>query len=165
MRRRTAPLLTCLLAAPALALAPVADPHVGDTVSLTGSEPGERLDVTVTKVVDPAPTNPDDFQPDAGNHYVAVQFRLKNTGTAVYHDSPSNGATVIDKAGQRFDSTLGDSAAGPAFPASVNVGPGKTALGFITFEVSDGSRIVTVQFAMNSGFADDVGEWTVPKPS
>ncbi|MFC8344161.1 DUF4352 domain-containing protein [Streptomyces sp. NPDC057280] len=165
MRRRTAPLLTCLLAAPALALAPVADPRVGDTVSLTGTERGERLDVTVTKVVDPAPTDPDGFQPDAGNHYVAVQFRLKNTGTAVYKDSPSNGATVIDKAGQRFDSTLGSSAAGPAFPGSITVGPGKTALGFITFEVPDGSRIVTVQFAMDSGFADDVGEWAVPKPS
>nr|WP_211283923.1 hypothetical protein [Streptomyces antibioticus] len=92
-----------------------------------------------------APTDPDDFQPDARRHYVAVPFRLKNTGTAVYKDSPSNGATVIDK--------------------SITVGPGKTALGFITFEVSDGSRIVTVQFAMDSGFADDVGEWAVPKAS
>ncbi|MGW3287272.1 DUF4352 domain-containing protein [Streptomyces sp. NPDC001002] len=160
MRGRTAPLLTCLLAVPALALAPVAEPKVGDKVSLSGTNSGEMLDVTVSKVVDPA--RPGDFTPSAGQHYVSVQFRLKNTGTAVYKDSPSNGATVIDKAGQRFTSTVANTTAGPEFPGSVTIRPGKSALGFITFEVADGSRVVSVQFAMNSGFSDDVGEWTVP---
>ncbi|MGW1209725.1 DUF4352 domain-containing protein [Streptomyces sp. NPDC002499] len=161
MRSRTAPLLTCLLAVPALALAPGADPGVGDTLSLSGTDSGETLDVTVRKVVDPA-RPADYFKSSAGQHYVSVQFRLKNTGTAVYKDSPSNGATVIDKAGQRFTATIANTAAGPEFPGSVTIRPGKSALGFITFEVADGSRVVTVQFAMNSGFSDDVGEWTVP---
>jgi hypothetical protein len=37
---------------------------------------------------------------------VAVQFRLKNTGTSAYDDSPSNGVTVIDKDGQRFSESF-----------------------------------------------------------
>ncbi|MFJ4786719.1 DUF4352 domain-containing protein [Streptomyces sp. NPDC088794] len=130
-------------------------------MSLSGTDSGETLDVTVRKVVDPA-RPADYFKPSAGQHYVSVQFRLKNTGTAVYKDSPSNGATVIDKAGQRFTATIANTTAGPEFPGSVTIRPGKSALGFITFEVADGSRVVTVQFAMNSGFSDDVGEWTVP---
>lgn len=163
MRRRTAPLLTCLLAVPALALAPLGttDSKVGDTLHLKGFKSGETLDVTVTKVVEPAHAKDSFLRPSAGDHLVAVRFRLKNTGTAVYDDSPSNGATVIDKDGQRFSSSLNDSTAGPSFPGSVTISPGKAALGFITFEVPNTSRVVTVQFAMESGFSDDVGEWQV----
>ena len=164
MRRRTAPLLTCLLAVPALALAPLGstDTKVGDTLHLTGFKSGEALDVTVTKVVEPAHPKDSFFKPSAGDHLVAVQFRLKNTGTSAYDDSPSNGATVIDKDGQRFSESFNDSTAGPSFPGSVNISPGKAALGFVTFEVPNTARVVTVQFSMDSGFSDDVGEWQVP---
>ncbi len=163
MLRRTAPLLTCLLAVPALALAPLGttDTKVGDTLQLTGLDSGEALDVTVTKVVEPAHPKDSYLKPSAGDHLVAVQFRLKNTGTTVYDDSPSNGATVIDKNGQRFSDSFNDSTAGPSFPGSITISPGKAALGFITFEVPNTSRVVTVQFAMDSGFSDDVGEWQV----
>jgi hypothetical protein len=161
MLRRTAPLLTCLLAVPALALAPMSDSKVGDTLGLTGTNSDEMLDVTVVKVVDPAHAGPYDH-PSPGDRFVSVQFKLKNTGTAVYNDSPSNGATVIDKDGQRFSASLNNSTAGPSFPGSITIRPGKTALGFITFEVPKASRVATVQFAMDSGFSDDVGEWQVP---
>ncbi|MFG2785522.1 DUF4352 domain-containing protein [Streptomyces prunicolor] len=161
MLRRTAPLLTCLLAVPALALAPLSDSKVGDTLGLTGTNSGEKLDVTVVKVVDPAGARQYE-NPSAGDRFVSVQFKLKNTGTAVYNDSPSNGATVIDKDGQRFSASLNNSTAGPSFPGSITIRPGKTALGFITFEVPKASRVATVQFAMDSGFSDDVGEWQVP---
>ncbi|MGI5458624.1 hypothetical protein ACQEWB_36740 [Streptomyces sp. CA-249302] len=87
---------------------------------------------------------------------------LTLTGTGVHNDSPSNGATVIDKAGQRFSVTVENTTAGPGFPGTVAISPGRTALGFITFAVANGSRVVTVQFAMDSGFSDDVGEWAVP---
>ena len=117
--------------------------------------------MTVVKVVDPARAGQYET-PSAGKRFVAVQSRLKNTGTAAYKDSPSNGATVIDKDGQRFSESFNDSTAGPSFPASVTISPGKTALGFITFEVPRASRIVGVQFAMDSGFSDDVGEWQIP---
>ncbi|OPG06863.1 hypothetical protein B1R27_15725 [Streptomyces sp. GKU 895] len=166
MRRRTAPLLTCLLAAPALALAPVADPRVGDTVSLTGFRDGEKLDVTVTKVVDPAPAENSLFGPGEGKHLAAVQFRMKNTGTVTYTDAPALGAAVVDQKDQRFDASLiQTTTAGAELPGSVTIRPGATAVGFLTFEVTDGSRVVAVQYKMDSGFADDVGEWAVPKPS
>nr|WSY51151.1 DUF4352 domain-containing protein [Streptomyces sp. NBC_00886] len=134
---------------------------MGDTLSLTGINSGEKLDVTVVKVVDPAGAGQYD-RPSQGNRFVAVQFKLKNTGTALYKDSPSNGATVVDKEGQRFSASFNDSTAGPSFPGSITISTGKTALGFITFEVPTASRIVAVQSAMNSGFSNDVGEWEVP---
>ncbi|PNG21753.1 hypothetical protein C1J00_12990 [Streptomyces cahuitamycinicus] len=135
---------------------------MGDSLDLTGLEDGESLAVTVVKVVDPARAENDFSTPDAGKRFVAVQFRLKNTGTAAYSDSPSNGARLVDAQGQSFDPTYEDTAAGPGFPGSVTAAPGDSVLGFITFEVPVGSRIAKVQFTMSSGFAGDTGQWEVP---
>ncbi|GAA1895428.1 hypothetical protein GCM10009837_16750 [Streptomyces durmitorensis] len=141
------------------------EPGVGTTLSLTGIGSGERLDVTVVKVVDPARTANEFLVPDAGNRYVAVQFRLKNTGDDPYKDSPSNGAALVDADGQHFDAALiAETTAGPSFPGALSISPGDTALGFITFELPTSARPVQLQFSMNSGFSDDVGEWSLVSP-
>ncbi|MDX2388934.1 MULTISPECIES: DUF4352 domain-containing protein [unclassified Streptomyces] len=141
---------------------PVASAAVGATLDLRGLTDGEGLAVTLVKVVDPARTGNPYSAPDAGSRLVAVQFRLKNTGTAVYQDSPSNGAKVVDERGQQFGSAYQDTTAGPGFPGSITVAPGDTGLGFITFEVPKASRVTKVQFAMNSGFSPNTGQWRVP---
>lgn len=152
--------VAALASPPAAAVAAEPEARVGDTIELAGMSDGEKMAVTVVQVVDPAPAG-EFFEPSQGNRYVAVQFQLENTGTAAYDDSPSNGAVVIDTAGQSFNSTIGDTTAGPSFPGSVTIGPGDTGLGFITFEVPHGSQVSKVQFALNSGFADETGEWQV----
>ncbi|MEU6356467.1 hypothetical protein ABZ896_45370 [Streptomyces sp. NPDC047072] len=69
---------------------------------------------------------------------------------------------MIDQDDQRFSASLFETTtAGPEFPGSVTIRPGSSARGYLTFEVPDGSRVVAVQFSMDSGFSDDVGEWTV----
>lgn len=135
---------------------------LGTTVTLTGQRSGEKVDVTALKVVDPAASAEEFFAPDPGTRYVSVQFRLKNTGTVPYKDSPVNGATIVDSEGQQFDAdVVAKTTAGPRLPVSLTITPGNTALGYLTFELPDRSRPVTVQFALNSGFADDVGEWKI----
>lgn len=164
MRRRTAPLSICLLAVPALTLAPGAEGEVGDTLSLEGFHGGEELDVTVTKVVDPARAENSFLGASAGHHLVAVQFRMKNTGSETYQDAPWYGAAVIDQNDQRFEgSPLQPTTAGAELPIDLRVRPGDTAVGYVTFEVEDGSRTVAVQYTMSHGLSDDVGEWKVPK--
>ncbi|MCY0933870.1 DUF4352 domain-containing protein [Streptomyces sp. H34-S4] len=134
---------------------------VGDTLDLTGLKNGEALAVTVVKVVDPARADNEFSTPDAGKRFVAVQFRLKNTGRVIYSDSPANGARLVDTQGQQFGTAYEDTTAGPGFPGSVIIAPGDTGLGFITFEVPNSSRIFKVQFAMNSGFSGNTGQWEV----
>lgn len=151
---------------PAAATPAPPEPGIGATLSLEGNTRGERLDVTVLKAVDPARTTNQIFAPEPGNRFVAVQFQLRNTGEAPYEDSPVNGAVLVDADGQRFDAALfAKTSAGPAFPASVSISPGDTARGFITFELPDAAKPVPVQSAMNSGFSDDVGEWTLVAPA
>jgi hypothetical protein len=128
---------------------------------LKGNSDGEEIAVTVVKAVDQAKPKDSYMGPSQGNKFYAVQFRLNNTGTAAYGDSPSNGAKAIDTQGQQFDATFGDTAAGPSLPSDTNIAPKSSALGYITFEVPKTSKIVKVQFGLNSGFADQTGESTV----
>lgn len=90
-----------------------------------------------------------------------MQFELTNTGTAVYSDSPSNGTQVADSDGQRFGPTFADVTAGPSMTSDAQVPPGEKALGYIVFEVPKASKIVTVQFTMNSGYADQTAQWKI----
>lgn len=132
--------------------------QVGDTIALTGTEDGSKLDVTVVKVADPAKPADEFFAPETGNRWIGVQFQLVNTGTVAYGDSPSNGAQIADAQGQQFTSTFADISAGPSM-TSVNLKPGAKALGWIVFELPKASKADIVQFGMDSGFAEQTGEW------
>ncbi|MCX5522210.1 DUF4352 domain-containing protein [Streptomyces bobili] len=134
---------------------------VGDTLTLKGMEDGEQLDVTL-KAWLPTAKGSDEFNvPSDGKRWAAGQFELVNTGSKVYADSPQNGAQVADSAGQRFSSYFGEIAAGPQMASDLNLPKGEKALGWILFEVPKGSKIASVQFAMNSGFSDQTGQWTI----
>ncbi|GJF32964.1 hypothetical protein KNE206_56640 [Kitasatospora sp. NE20-6] len=139
-----------------------AQARVGDTLELAGREPGSVMAVTVTAVADPAEAADGFSAPEAGERLVAVQFRLHNTGTATYADSPYNSAAVIDEQGQGFGAAITTrTTAGPAFPGAVHVAPGDTALGYIAFEVPAAARLARVQFTPDSGFADRTGRWAL----
>ncbi|MEU0199619.1 MULTISPECIES: DUF4352 domain-containing protein [unclassified Streptomyces] len=131
----------------------------GDTLDLKGMENGSKLDVTVVKVVDNAKSSDDFTAPESGNRWLAVQFQLVNTGTKAYTDSPQNGAQVADDQGQQFQTTFAEVTAGPSMSSAVRLKPGAKALGWIVFEVPKTSKVATVQFAMDSGFAEQTGEW------
>ncbi|WP_405435710.1 hypothetical protein OG373_03335 [Streptomyces avidinii] len=164
MRRGRRLLVALALLAPALL--GFAPGDSGETISLAGNLPGERLDVTLTQVVDPtapaSPTNPDD--PAGPDRLVATRFRLENTGTAVYQDSPSPATHLLDADGQRFTGLDLPTAAGPAFPGTVTLDPGAAAEGFVTFRLPADAEPAAVQFALNGGLADDVGQWSLPLP-
>ncbi|GAB2793914.1 hypothetical protein GCM10027073_27800 [Streptomyces chlorus] len=132
---------------------------VGDTLTLEGFEEGSKLDVTVVKVADPAKSADEFMEPASGKRFVGVQFQLVNTGKAAYSDSPSNGAQVADSEGQQFDATFGDITAGPSMASGLKLKPGAKGLGWIVFEVPEAAKVDTVQFTMDSGFADKTGEW------
>jgi hypothetical protein len=133
---------------------------VGDTIALKGMQKGGSADVTVVKVVDNAQSdNADVFKPADGKRWIAVQFRIKNTGTAAYNDAPQNGSTVQDDKGQSYNSVVADTTAGPSFPTPAAIAVGDSALGFITFEVPADTKIAKAQFTLDSGFADQTGQW------
>ncbi|WP_369173792.1 DUF4352 domain-containing protein [Streptomyces sp. R28] len=134
---------------------------VGDTLALKGMESGSGLDVTVVKVVDNAKSSDEFFAPESGNRWIGVQFQLVNTGTKVYSDAPVNGAKMADDQGQQFGTVLADITAGPSMSSDVRLKPGAKALGWVVFEVPKASKAATVTWGMDSGFAEQIGEWTL----
>lgn len=136
------------------------DAKIGDTIALTGFEKDVTADVTAVKVVDPAEPGDEFFKPADGKRWVAVQFRIKATGKA-YSDSPFNSAKAIDAEGQAYGTTLADTKAGQSFDGSMNIAPGESGLGFVTFEVPKDAKIAKVQFTLESGMAPKTGQWKV----
>ncbi|NUP19978.1 MAG: DUF4352 domain-containing protein [Streptomyces sp.] len=132
---------------------------VGDTLALKGMESGSGLDATVVKVVDNARSSDEFFAPEDGKRWIGVQFQLVNTGSKVYSDAPMNGAKMADDQGQQFGTVIADITAGPSMSSDVRLKPGAKALGWVVFEVPKASKAATVTFGMDSGFAEQIGEW------
>lgn len=140
---------------------PKKDAGIGDTLSLHGMDDGSRIDVTLVKWVDPAKSSDEFMTPAKGKRWVAAQLRLTNAGTAVYSDSPGNGLTVTDTDGQQFQTTFGEVTAGPAMSSDLRLTKGAKGLGWVVFEVPKASKITKLQMALDSGFADETGQWNV----
>lgn len=131
--------------------------RVGDSITLHGSDDSLEVRVELEKVLDPAPTE-QYFGPSKGKRLVALRIRLTNTGSAIYDDSPSNGATLIDRQDQAYTTALLPTPACPDI-GSPKIRPGDRRVGCITFEVPKGIKLRTFQFTLESGFGPETGEW------
>jgi hypothetical protein len=135
---------------------------IGSAITLTGNNSGEQMSVTVTRVIASAEPGDEFTSAPAGDRLYAVQFRLRDTGSAAYSDAPSNGAAVVDSAGQSYQAAITDTAAGcTTFPGTENIAPGASGLGCIVFEVPKAANIREVQFTLDSGFGPQTGQWKV----
>jgi hypothetical protein len=139
--------------------APAKKAGVGSAIDLKGTG-GGALQVTLVKIVDPAAPDNEFLTPSAGTHFVAVQLRIVNKGTAAYSDDPQMETKVKDAEGESFAINFGGTTAGTAMDPGLNLAPGDTALGFLTFQVPDGKKITQVQYSV-SLFGGNVAQWTI----
>jgi hypothetical protein len=134
---------------------------IGSAIVLAGNGSGEQMTVTVTKVWAHAEPASQFDTADAGDRLYAVQFRLADTGSAAYSDAPSNGAVVVDSAGQSYQSALDNAAECDSFPGTENIAVGASGLGCIVFEVPVKAKITAVQFTLDSGMGPQTGQWNI----
>jgi len=135
--------------------------RVGSVITLTGNDSGEKMAVTVTRIISHAQPADQFSSPDPGKRFYAVQFRLADTGTTAYSDSPSNGAAVVDSAGQSYQASIYNVAGCESFPGTENIAAGDRGLGCVVFQVPRGAKITKVQFTLDSGFGPATGQWAV----
>lgn len=131
---------------------------VGDSLTLEGLE-GLRMKVTVLRVIDPLSGGQFDA-PQGGNRFVGVKIRLRNVSDLTYDDSPSNGAQLLDGQGEQAQGgyVIGGQCAGD-FPSRAKIAPRAKQQGCLVFEMKKGRNPKLFQFALDSGFADENGEW------
>lgn len=135
--------------------------RVGAAITLGGNDNGEKMSVAVTRIISRAQPADEFSSPDAGKRFYAVQFRLTDTGSTAYSDSPGNGAAVADADGQSYDSTFYDVTGCQSFPGTENIAPGRSGIGCVVFQVPTGAKITQVQFTLDSGFGPQTGQWDV----
>jgi hypothetical protein len=132
---------------------------IGDTIELAGSEDGASVAVTLMKVVDPAPYEAN-FGPEKGHRFVGIKLRIHNTGSTVYNDCPSNGASLIDALDVEWIGSAPGSALKPEF-VCLKIRPDDKRVGFITLQVRRRAKLRTFQFGTDSGFGPEAGEWSL----
>lgn len=132
---------------------------VGDIITLAGSN-DVKVAIKVDKVFPRAQPADDFISAGEDREFYGVSLVLKNVGQAAYNDSPANGAYVIDDEGQQFGTIIADIKGGVSLN-STTIAPGDVRKGVIVFAVQKGANIKKIQLALDSGFADQKGEWTV----
>jgi len=133
--------------------------HVGGSVTLNGNRDGLTMDVKVVKVVDPAKPRNSIFGPKKGDHFVAIRIELTNSGTKTYSPSSTDAVLVIDYRLRRLDADVTDPV-GPGL-GTQKIAPGERRVGYISFEVPDGRKLIVFQFRLDSGFGPDTGQWSL----
>jgi Domain of unknown function (DUF4352) len=133
---------------------------LGDTIDITGMN-GERLALTLVKVVPDAKGSDEFNTPDSGKVFFAAQIRITNIAkSAVYSDSPDNCMVVADGQGQQFQTDLSTISAGPGFD-TVNLAPGSKALGYEVFQVPKGDKVTEIQYTIDSGMGSGTAQWSL----
>lgn len=133
----------------------------GSVLVLVGHRAGQKMTVTLVKVFrHPKPAGSSDA-PRHGDRLYAVQFRLNNTGSVAYSDSPSKSVVVVDSASHSYMSSLDHVTACHSFPVTENIAVGSSGLGCIVFEVPATAKVTKVWFTLASGAGAQSGQWQI----
>lgn len=140
--------------------------HVGAARQLTG-ENGSALDITLTKVINPAtgtqgPPTDDNGQPN-GSTYVAAMLTIKNVGTSAVEDDANNDAVMVGSNDEDYATDLHPVTECTNFDVGVyRLDASESARGCVVFVLPRGVTPAKFKYTPSSGFANDFGEWLIP---
>jgi hypothetical protein len=117
-----------------------------------------KLQVTVTKVLDPVPA-PKQTGPYASDHVVAVLMSLKNVGTRKYAGSPSDYASLTTSGGERAPISPSKVPRCAKLGAgSVTVRPGSILSSCVAYDIGGSQQAATFTFRPSPKAS---GEWAL----
>jgi hypothetical protein len=129
---------------------------IGDTITLTGSNIGVRIRVTVTGVADPVRASE---PPGDGKRYVAVELRLRSTGITILEGNVANAVLTYGGGGTATPAPGVEAACSNGFHESMRIEVGNSAKGCVLFEVPTGRRPRRLQLALELVPAQVGGIW------
>jgi hypothetical protein len=130
-------------------------PRVGSSITLRSDD--EFLRVTLLAVRDPAYVLGAFGSPAPRNKLVSVLLKVANLGRDFYHDSPGNGTKLISASTRVYSTVL--PGIDPNLDGLAGLSRGASEVGWLTFEVPAGMRPWKLRYVLDSGFADQRGEW------
>jgi hypothetical protein len=131
---------------------------VGTPITLRGEE--TELEVRVTGVIDPVSGGPADTTLAPNARFVGVELTLRNIGQGTYSESPLEDSKLLTGSGApTHPVNLLGGPCGGRFPLHVGLRPGAKTAGCLPFEVQRSEQPSRFQFALDSGFAPEIGTW------
>ena len=134
-----------------------AQADLGEKIVLNGINIGVRLDVTVTRFLDPAPgvSKP----AGAGKRYVAVALRAASTGITIFESEVRNAALTYGS-GRRASPVSGVTArCSNGFDGIVRIDVGARMSGCLLFRVPEDAKPQLFQLALETRPVQDGGKW------
>jgi hypothetical protein len=145
-------------AAPTTTVPPVA--HVGSTLAYGA------LRITLAKVLDPEPTKQYAGTPDAGTRYVALQFSMTNTGSAVVTGNINTDVSLKGSDNQTYTTNIGAdvsmSSCTNFASGTYNVAQGETSVGCVGFQLPTGVSPAEASYTPEAGFSNKSAVWEIP---
>jgi hypothetical protein len=136
---------------------------VGTTIALSGNGSGEKYQVTLTSVVNPATESDGLSLLPSGDVLVAVNLTIKNVGSGIQQESVDDDTKLIDSAGHSYDgySAFETVSQCQSFSGSITLPPGQSETGCVVFEVPSTDTPSKFQYIPDAGFASSLGEWNL----
>lgn len=142
---------------------PVAAPakqtaKVGSTINIGGDK---GVAVNLTQIIDPAQGASQYTSADAGKRFVGVKLQITNNSTISFKDDANNDVTLIGSDNQSYTADYNTISGCTNFSDGMfTLAAAASTTGCVTFQIPNGVTSAKVQFAPNSGFSGDTGEWT-----
>jgi hypothetical protein len=130
---------------------------IGETITLTGTNIGVRLRVTVTAVTDPVEAS---RAPRAGKRYVAVGLRLRSTGIAIY-DGPLTNARLRYPGGAAKPATGVKAECSHGFQRTLRIDDQRPARGCLLFALPEDAEPDELLLALETVPAAAGGRWSL----
>lgn len=130
---------------------------VGSSFTLKGSS--GTVQVTLSKVVDPATAQESYIKPSSGQRWVGVEMTFKNVGAAPFSDTLFTGLHAADEQGHSADiQDMAAISAGPMIDplAGLHLGVGDVTTGWVTYSLPTSVKLARVQYMPTGG---QMAEW------
>jgi hypothetical protein len=164
-------LSACGSLAPATTAPAAAPSGVGHSYAITSSDVSGKVlstyRITLDKVTEPAPPDPQDIASNGenvsaapkGQHLAGVQFAVTGL-TGSMNDSVMLSYSVLASDHHRYNPSINSEVAGEVIPG-FKVQPGQTQIGSVTFVIPNGVHLTSVQYEPLSG--SDPVTWNLGK--
>ena len=134
---------------------------VGTTYTVN-DQSGDKISVTLTRVIDPAQGADQFTAPDRGNHFVGAVVHITGI-SGTFSDDANNDATLIGSNGQTYTADFDSISGYTNFnDGEYNVSSGEKYVGAITFQVPVAVKVAKIEWSANGGLGGAPAEWQVP---
>jgi hypothetical protein len=123
-------------------------------------ENGNPYRVQAVQVIDPAQGADQYTTPNAGDRFVAVVFKITDTGSNQISDDANNNASVIASNDQTYTADFDSVSECTNFKSGeYQLAKGQAVTGCVVFQVPTDLKVTTVEWS--PGFGENFGEWKV----